>query len=210
MVNKSAIKTRLIVSVLALAALLIGAYWNRQSLLRHLAESLVCSADESPSDVILIDHVSENYAFFERARALQQRGLAQPVLVPVLSGDAYIVPYPVARKFVDVMCQSAEISDCRAFEARVHEPISLNLARRAAEEIQSLGSHSVLLVTEGFRSRRSLRVYSSVLRSRGITVHCQPVFTARTPTNWFDSSHGVEQVVLELIKEWYYALIVRP
>jgi len=95
----------------------------------------------------------------------------------------------VAMGFVDVMCRVASVSDCITFPASVTEPFSLNLARRAAEELRVRGVRSVLMVT---------------------AVHCQPVFGDRTPDNWFNSNHGMEEIALQIAKLLYYRLGVMP
>ena len=67
---------------------------------------------------------------------------------------------------------------------------------------------SVILVTEGFRSRRAAEIYLHVLKPLGITVYIQPVFGSRTADNWFRSWHGIQEIGLQFIKLWYYRLAV--
>jgi hypothetical protein len=130
--------------------------------------------------------------------------------VPVLSFEGDETTSAVALGFVDVMCRVARVSHCTTFPAPAAEPYSLNLARRTAEELRARGVHSVLMITGGFRSRRAAKVYSEVLRPFGITVYCQPVFGDRTTDNWFDSSHGIQEVTLQIAKLLYYWGDVMP
>ncbi len=203
-------KYKLVGALLVILAVSLGGYATRKTWLRIGAESLVCSSTEAPSDAVLIDHVDDNYLLFERAQRLQAGGLASIVLVPILSSESNGAPNTVSIEFVDVMCRIARASRCITFHAPADEPISLNLARGSAHELRARGVKSVLLVTDGFRSERALMVYSAVLAPIGITVHCQPVFGTRSPLNWFESLHGIQEVALQFIKLWYYRLVVMP
>ena len=197
-------------AVLVLAVLGLGAYLSRDTWLGWVVESLVCQPSEAPSDAILIEHVEDSYPLFDRARQLQTRGLASTVLVPILVSRQVDRPQAVALGFVEVMCRTAGLPRCTTFEAPLTEPISLNLARRSAEELGARGVHSVLLVTGGFRSGRALLVYSEVLQPLGIQVHCQPVFGSQNLETWRGTAHGVQDVALQLAKLWYYRLLVIP
>jgi hypothetical protein len=196
------------VTLIITVALCIGGYATRQAWLRLGAESLVCAPAELPSDAILIDNVEHKYILFERAQWLKAHGLASTVLVPILGSISDSEPSDVSLGFVDVMCRISRVSDCVTFHVSSVEPISLNLARGTAQELKARGVRSVLLVTDGFRSRRAFDVYAAVLGPLGITVHCQPVFGSHTPLNWSESTHGVEEVGLQFIKLWYYRVIV--
>jgi uncharacterized SAM-binding protein YcdF (DUF218 family) len=169
---------------------------------------LVCQESIGVSDVILIDNVEPNYLLFERAQRLQSQGLAEIVLIPILKADTSGPPALVSIGIVDVMCRISMLRNCTTFEAPGREPISLNVARRSAEEIRSRGAHSVIIVTDGLRSRRAADIYLHVLRPLGISAHFQPVFGPHTPGNWFTSWHGIQEIVLQLGKLWYYKLAV--
>lgn len=201
-------KAGLSATVLLIAVSCLGGYLTRQTWLRAAAESLVCENGEIQSDVIFIDHVEDNYLLFKRAQQLQSRGLAPSVLVPILNSVRNDESNLVALGFVEVMCRIARVLNCITFNVPLSEPISLNLARRSAEELQVRSARSILLITSGFRSRRAYMVYSEMLRPFGITVHCQPVFGNRTPSNWFNSAHGIQDVCLQFVKFWYYRLAV--
>lgn len=202
-------RKRWLIAVSATVAVLAtGAYLTRESWLRGSAEALVCESSEAPSDAIFVDFVVQDYRLFERARALQERGLATPVLIPLVRAAADDAPRSLALGVVDLLCRTAGVSGCSTFDAPLAEPISLNVARRAASEIQSRGGRSVLLVTAGLRSRRAALVYSEVFRPLGIAVHCQPVFGIYTPANWTASTHGIQEVGLQWLKLWYYRAAV--
>jgi hypothetical protein len=168
----------------------------------------VCASSEAPSEAALIDNVDSNYLLFERARELTARGLTSRVVVPILRPASNDRPADVSLGIVELMCRISGLQRCDTFDAPREEPISLNLARHVAAELEARGFRSILLVTPGLRSQRSFEVYISVLGPRGIAVHCQPVFGAQDPSKWFDSAHGVQDVVLQFLKLWYYRILV--
>ena len=166
--------------------------------------------DEAPSDAILVDNVEYNYLLFERAQELRARGLASTVLVPILGADSDAEPTEVSLGFVDVMCRTARISNCITFNVPSVEPFSLNLARHTAQELQARGIRSVLLVTDGFRSRRDFDLYAAVLGPLKLPFTVSRSSGTALPLNWFESSHGIQEVGLQLMKLWYYRVIVMP
>ena len=200
---------KLLAALSVTTAVCLGGYSTRQTWLRVGAESLVCVSSEVPSEAILIDHVEDNYLLFERAQQLQARGAAPMVLVPILSSESNGRPNAVSLGFVELMCRISQIPRCITFHAPSNEPISLNLARHSKRELEARGIKSVVIVTDGFRSRRSLAVYDSILGSSGIAVRCQPVFGSHGPANWFESYHGIQDVMLQFVKFWYYRLFVK-
>lgn len=192
---------------LAVAAVILfatGIAATREYWLREVGISLVGEESAGVSDAILVENVESNYLLFERAQRLQARGLSKTVLVPVLASERSGEPSSVSLGFVDVMCGISRLRDCTTFHAPSREPITLNLARHTAEVLRARGAHSVILVTEGFRSRRAAEIYGQVLRPLGVRLFIQPVFGQHTPDNWFKSWHGIQEVGLQLIKLWYY------
>ena len=201
------IRRRLVpVAAVAVAAalLLTRGYW-----LRALGDSLVCPASLAISDAIVIENVEDNYRLFEHAQRLQNRGLSGTVLVPVLTADhGDAAPEVVSRGVTDLMCRTAQIRNCMTFDAVLDEPISLNVAKRTAEELRARGASSAIVITDGFRSRRVSETYRSVFGAAGLTVHIQPVFGRIRPDNWHTSWHGIQDVGLQVLKLWYYRLVV--
>jgi hypothetical protein len=43
-----------------------------------------------------------------------------------------------------------------------------------------------------------------------VATHCQPVPGTRTPDNWFETWHGVQDVTLQFLKLQYYRWYVLP
>src|SRR5262249_33883626 len=67
---------------------------------------------------------------------------------------------------------------------------------------------SVIVVTPGFRSKRSALVYHAVLDPVGIKVHCVPVFGQMTPAKWAKTWHGIQGVTEQFLKLQYYRFYV--
>ena len=84
------------------------------------------------------------------------------------------------------------------------EPITLNVAYQLRDFLVRERVTSVTVVAPGFRSRRSLLVYSTVFGPAGITVRCVPVFGLKTPDNWTQTWHGIQEVAEQCLKLQYY------
>jgi hypothetical protein len=192
----------------AAVILAVGIFATREQWLRALGNSLVCEASVASGGAILIENVETSYLLFEHAQRLEAQGVSSLVLVPVLGYEGGDPSGSVPMGFVDVVCGVSRLKNCTTFGVSEREPISLNLARRCAEELRARGVASVILVTEGFRSRRAAEIYLHVLKPLGIKVYIQPVFGHRTPDNWFRSWHGIQETGLQFAKLWYYRMAV--
>jgi hypothetical protein len=53
-------------------------------------------------------------------------------------------------------------------------------------------------------------VYDTVLGSAGMQVRCEPVVGRTTPENWFETWHGIQGVLEQVIKLQYYRFYVIP
>jgi hypothetical protein len=182
----------------------------RGRLASWIGGSLVCAEDLAPSDVIVVENFDPNYLVFERAAALQRQGLAPRALVPVRALGDSEAPNPVSRGIAEVMARQARLGRWDIVPVRQSEPITLNTAAQLRDRLASEGVRSVIIVTPGFRSRRSALVLHAILDPGGILVHCAPVFGQRTPTRWAETWHGVQEVCSELIKLNYYQWYVLP
>jgi hypothetical protein len=89
------------------------------------------------------------------------------------------------------------------------EPITLNAALQVGDFLQSYPNiRSVLVVTDGFRSRRTQMIYNHVLGKLGVEVHTCPVWGTKRPENWTATWHGIQTVVLQYLKLCYYAIFI--
>lgn len=202
-------RLRRVLAALALLALGVTiAYDQRTRWLPALAGTLICDASAGKADAIVIDNVEPNHLLFQRARELQEQGLAATVLVPIPSMLADGSPSTVQIGFMEVMCGVARVSACTPFPVHAEEPISLGIAQEVSRELQARGVRSILLVTGELRSKRTDAAYRQVLAPLAIRVDCQPVAGSHTTANWYRTTHGIQDVVLQLGKLWYYRLAV--
>src|SRR5438132_690593 len=177
----------LIVVLLVLAA--TSGFWSAT-----IAHSLVCARDLVPSDVILIENFDPNYILFERAAALEKAGLAPRALVPVQVSPEPGVVNPISKGIAEVMARQARIGAWGMIPIGEAEPISLNAAAQIRTHLAREHVKSLIVVTMGFRSRRSLLIYRSVLNGSDVQVRCDPVFGPTTPERWTDTWHGIKEV----------------
>jgi len=110
--------------------------------------------------------------------------------------------------FVEVMARIARIEDYELILIDEREPIRFNTALQVRDYLLDKGVYSIVVLSPCFSSRRDYLIYQSLLEPAGIQVSCLPVFSSRTPDNWSDSWHGVQEVVLEVGKLLYYELVV--
>jgi hypothetical protein len=193
-----------------LALVVVAAWLTRGWWTIAIARSLVCEANNAQSDAILVENFDPDYLVFERAARLQVAGIAPKALVPVLESRNPGVPNPVSTGIAEVMARQSRLAAWEALPIRDIEPITLNAAVQLREHLVREGVRSLLVVTGGFRSRRSTMVYRAVLGLAGIEVHCVPVFGRKTPESWTQSWHGIQEVVQQLVKLQYYRFYVVP
>jgi hypothetical protein len=174
----------------------------------QIGQSLVCTEEMSPSDVILVENFDPHYLVFERAAALHKAGFAARVLVHTdASGDPEKAN-PVSQGITELMSQMARLQNPTILPIRIVEPISLNAAYQIRDFLLKEHLRSVIVVTDGFRSQRSALVYHAVLDPTGIKVSCMPVFGEKTPEDWAVTWHGVQQVAEQLLKLQYYRFYI--
>lgn len=181
----------------------VGSWWTWG------AEWLVVADPLEPAQIILIENFDRNYLLFERAAELMREGYAERVVVPVqASGRDASRPGAVPKGIVEVMSRVARLEGVEMVPVRDEEPITLNAALQMREFLHQHEIDSLIVVTDGFRSRRARLVYERVLAPEGIRFTVAPVFGAKAPDNWRQSWHGIQEVTLESAKLWYYRIFV--
>jgi hypothetical protein len=175
-----------------------------------LAWYLVCSSSEQEADVIVVENLSYDFLLFEKAADLMNRGVAHSALVLVqASGHNPNEPGPVPRGIAEVMITAARLRNAELLPIEQREPITLNAARQVAAHLKSrLNLNSALIVTSGFRSKRTQAAFSSVLGEVGIAVSCMPVWKGSHPDNWTTTWHGIQEVCHQYLKLFYYKFAV--
>jgi len=201
-------KSRLAILVLlVLGTVAMRGFWGRR-----ISESLTCTPQLSRSDVILVENSAPNYLLFERAAALHKAGLGARVLIPVHVSHWSDKVDTVSIAIAQLMAQEAQLQKPEIVPILVKEPISLNMAYWLRDFLTREHFMSVVVVTPGFRSRRSSLVYQRVLAPAGITVSCVPVFLGAAPDNWSYTWHGIQEVGEQFLKLQFYRfyVLLRP
>ncbi|HEX9285179.1 MAG TPA: hypothetical protein VF879_05870 [Nitrospirales bacterium] len=150
---------------------------------------------------MLVENFDPHYLPFERAAELRRAGVASRVLVPTQANI-------VSKGIAELMTRLAGIPNPEIIQVREIEPISLNLAYQIRDFLVKEQLRSVIIVTAGFRSKRSSLVYHAVLDPYGIKVRCLPVFGNITPENWTGTWHGIQDVTQQFLKLQYYRFYV--
>lgn len=197
-------KSRLLAAVVVAAGIGLLALCGLQS----LGPGLVHKDEIQKSDILLIENFDPDYLLFEKARQLLSEGWARRVMVPVEASPGGDRPNAVSKGFVEVMAGIAGVPEPELIPVREAEPISLNVARQVRDKLADEGITSVIVISPGFRSKRSFLVWREVFRPAGIRVSVVPVFGSRTPENWRETWHGWQEVILQWVKLLYYQLAV--
>lgn len=192
---------------IALGVILVGLF-SRPVWIPAVGRSLVCREAVLAADAILVDNVESNYLLFERAAELQRAGVARRVLVPTPASSDPAVPNLVSAGVVEVMTKVARLDQPELVPFRELEPVTLNVAFQVRDALQDSSVRSVIVVTSGFRSRRSSLVYARVFGEAGIVTYCVPVFGTQTVDRWPATWHGIQHVVEQHLKLLYYRLYV--
>ena len=174
----------------------------------RIGQSLVCTEEMSPSDVILVENFDPHYLVFERAAALHKRGLAVRVLVPTDASHDPERTDLVSRGITELMARVARLQDPEILPIRIFEPVRLNAAYQVRDFLTKEHLRSVIVVTDGFCSQRSSLVYHAVLDPAGIKVGCVPVFGQKTTKNWTKTWHGIQDVIEQFLKLQYYRFYI--
>jgi hypothetical protein len=170
----------------------------------------VCREEIRRSDVIIVENFDPNYLLFERAAQLKRQGFAVRVIVPAEASHEVGGISRISKGIAELMIQVAQLQDTEIIPIRESEPISLNAACQIRDFLTKEHLQSVIIITGGFRSKRTCLVYNAVVGTAGIRVHCMPVFGRQTPQNWTESWHGIQEVSEQFLKLQYYRLFVLP
>ena len=208
--RKESLKTtwKLRLLVLFLAVLLISltrGFWSTK-----IGQSLICKEQIAPSDALLVENFEPEYLVFERAAALQRAGVAPRVFVHIKASRRPDGPNSVSKGFAEVMARIAHLQNMELIPIDEIEPISLNAAMQIRDFLTAEHVKSIVVVTKDFRSRRSAMVYKKVMTPVNISVGCVPAFARTTPQNWTETTHGIQEVMLQFAKLQYYRFYILP
>jgi hypothetical protein len=205
--RKESLRTTWTLRLSVVLFLVLGVWATRSFWTLKPGQSLVCQEQFGHSDALLLENFDPDYLVFERAAALQRKGIAEKAFIPVVAGDSEMLN-TVWAGFAEVMIRIAHLTNTEVIPVVETEPISLNAADQIRDFLVKEHISSVIVVTPGFRSRRSLLVYSTVLSHAGVAVGCVPVFGLNSVNNWTSTWHGVQDVALQFLKLQYYRFYV--
>jgi hypothetical protein len=170
-----------------------------------VGQSLVCESDIQKSDAILIENMDPNYLLFERAADLRERGYASRVIALVqATGEGDHEPGLVSVSIAEVMARLAHLEALEFLPIEEVEPYTMNAAYQTGSHFERSGFRSAIVVSDGFRSRRTHLVYRKAFDPLGIAVTCAPVWGSTRPENWMQTWHGIQEVLLQATKLAYY------
>ncbi|MGC8490541.1 MAG: hypothetical protein ACP5SH_02275 [Syntrophobacteraceae bacterium] len=203
---KTTWKLRFLLSVLFLGLIFLARSWW----IPAAGRGLVSGPGPGKPDLILVDNLVSDYGLFKKAAELMRGDGVKMVLVPVRSSNRDPdEPDRMAGEITQIMIRDARLPSCRLLPFRQAEPFTLHVARRVGRFLQSRREiHSVLIVTEGFRSRRTRLVYGRVLGKFGVKVCTYPVWGSRVPESWAKTWHGRQEVLLQYLKLLYYEFLL--
>jgi len=157
---------------------------------------------------MLVDNIDPDYLLFERAATLHKAGLASRVLIPVQVSHDSERANSVAIGIAELMARVAQVHAPEIMPIRASEPISLNAAYQISDFLTREHLRAVIVITPGFRSKRSSLIYQAVLARAGITVYCVPVFVGAALEDWTHSWHGMQEVGDQFLKLQFYRFYV--
>lgn len=209
--RKVSLKTTWKCRLLILMFVVLLAFLTRVFWIPWIGRSLVCREDVAPSDAILVENFDPDYRAFERAAALQKAGFSGRILIPTEASEHDPkVADTISRGITELMSRVARLENIEIIPIREIEPISLNAAYQIRDFLTREHLGSVIVVTPGFRSRRSSLIYRAVLTPAGVQTHCMPVVGEHAIENWAATWHGIEDVTEQLVKLEYYRFYVLP
>jgi hypothetical protein len=171
-----------------------------------IAQRLLCTEGNVTADALVLDNLDANYAIFKRAAQIQQAGKINRVFVSaVLEG-----PDDIDARVVDLMARVSGLHRWEVIATDETEPVALHAAMRVRRVLARENIRSIMLVSPGFRSRRTFLAYRSVLDGAAIGLECVPVIEEYRTVSWTGTWHGIQEVVLQLLKLEYYRLYVLP
>jgi hypothetical protein len=193
----------LVAVVICALTVLSRGFWSFK-----VAESLTCTEDIVASDAVLLENFDPSFPLFKRAAELHHTGFAHRILVPTPTGNPGDLPDSIAVALTNVMAEAAQIKKMDFIPIVEREPITLSAAQQIRDFLTHENVRSVIVVTPGFRSERSFRIYNKIFSRAGIQLRCAPVFGRTNQKNWLKTWHGVQEVALQVLKSAYYRLFV--
>src|SRR5579862_4418877 len=127
--KKKSFRTTWKLCVSVLFFLLVTGWISRGFWKARIGQSLVCQEGMRRSDAVLVENFDPDYLVFERAAALQRKGVADRVFVPIPSVESDALNI-VSEGIAEVMMRVARLQTVQFIPIVETEPISLNSANQ--------------------------------------------------------------------------------
>ena len=192
---------------LAVLFILLLSFWIFHSFILEGAGNFLV-AQPYPSknvDVILLEEDYNNKQAINFCNTLFKETYAKEIWVVVLPDSMQLFTKEQLEKtFKESLDTMAYNFPFKFFMYRTEHPYTLNKSNAVLDSLRSKGYKKVMLLTEGFHSKRSFKVYKKIFAPQGIDVYCTTYFTEANPENWWTFSDGFRRVVSEYLKYFYY------
>ena len=167
---------------------------------------LVAQAYPSKSvDVILLEEEFNNKQAISECNSLfRETGAKEVWIVRLPDSTQLFTEHLIERSFKERLDTLYYNFPFKFFVYNTEHPYTFNKSIAVLDSLKVKGYKKVLLVTEGFHSKRSFKVYKKLFAPAGIDVYCNTYFTESTPENWWKDSNGFRRVVSEYLKYFYY------
>jgi hypothetical protein len=192
---------------IVLLILVVLLFWIFHSfILEGTGNFLVAQAYPAKNaDVILLEEEYNNKQAINMCNNLYKETGAKEVWIVVLPDSTQLFTEKQLEKtFKESMDTLSYNFAFKFFTYSTEHPYTLHKSAAVLDSLKAKGFKKVVLLTEGFHSKRSFKVYKKLFAPQGIDVYCTTYFTESTPENWWKDSNGFRRVVSEYLKYIYY------
>jgi hypothetical protein len=201
-------RTLFVLALLGLAAVLL--YFSSQILLLKAANFLAPEETGRAEAVILEGNGLIKLKAVEMGTALLSSGRANR-LVAVIHQDAENGQTFALPDYPSLLAKNLEGLGLKKNQFQIivatnDHPVTLTEAKIVLSHLARDGVKSVILLAEGFHTRRSYWAYKRVGLPLGIEIIPRPCFTSYPREVWWQDRRGVHQFIDESLKFIYYLL----
>jgi hypothetical protein len=201
---------RLIVSIIAFG-LVLCLVFSYQTILTYAANYLAPEKMEK-SDVVILEG-----AEFIRERPvhdameLLSSGTANRMVIVIKKGPTNERPFASLNytRFItnNLVALGLHENQFQVITVPVNHPVTLTEAKIVLANLSLSNVRSVILMAEGFHSRRSFWAYKQVGTPLGIKIISSPYFVKYPRKTWWRTVDGCYEFISESLKLFYYVIM---
>ena len=159
------------------------------------------------ADIILLEEEFDNKQAIEKCNNLyRETGAKEVWIVRLPDSTSFITEKQLEKSFRENLDTLSYKFKFNFFSYSTEHPYTYNKSMAVLDSIKKNGYRKVILLTEGFHSKRSYKVYKKIFAPEGIDLYCETYFTIVNPTNWWQDSNGFRRVTSEYLKYIYYVV----